>query len=196
MPDTNLPESVQSYLEDSAVGTAVDTLLGFKPNRLPTDLTLAELPEYVAARAQAELTRWEFAQACLALWSSIWEPLLEGWQPGALAEILDGDENAITPQAIWECDGFNIWHRRGPFYLWTAVQLTAEATTIAFGLQDEDRPILKDAPGFEWRDDDDWSEWLTHEQSRMPSGFGSEVEKLKGLAAAAIERVNAEIASA
>jgi hypothetical protein len=184
MPEFNLPESVRAYLEDDGVAVAVDALLGTKPSRLPADLKLGELPEYVAARAQAELTRWEFAQACLNLWSSVWEPLLVDWQPGKLSDLVDDEDSAVTPEDIWTSGGFSLWYQRDNLYLWTAVELTPAATTIAFALDEGDTSLLKDAPHFEWVQDGDWTNWLIHRQARVPAGFGSEVEQLKSYARA------------
>ncbi|HEV2568342.1 hypothetical protein [Sphingomonas sp.] len=195
MPDARLPESVRTYLEETGVRVAVDALLAIRPARLPADLTLAELPDYVAARAQAELTRWEFAQACLDLWSSIWSPLLEEWQAGPLSAMLASGLNAVTPEAIWNESGLNVWHHRGDLFLYTAVELTPEATTIAFGLERDDEPLLTEMPGFNWRNDEDSESWLTHEQIRVPAAFGSELDKLQDLARFAMAQVNAQVGS-
>ena len=187
--ELSLPDSVRDYLQDPAIRFAVDALLALRPDKMPPDLELHELPTYLAARSAAEMTRYEFAATSYQLWSAVWAPLLEDWEPARFDELM-ANAMAVSPTQCWEEKGFNIWHRRDGRYLYTAVAIAPKSTSIAISLEDDVKVLTETASNFVWTESDDWNGWLVHEQAGGLADDDFDLARLRNTAAAAYQQVS------
>jgi len=166
-----LPATVLQYLIDPAVRTGVDALIDIQPGNLPPDLRLSELADYYAARAAAELMRYDWAAALHRLWLLVWEVPLSSsaWRPVSIDEAA-AYEILVTPAACWNDGSFSFLHTLDGYRLFTSVTFDASRTQIAFSVETGDRVLIKSDFGeFVWQDDGDWNGWLVFTHAVSPS---------------------------
>ncbi len=155
-----LPATVRAYLADPAMRSAVDALLETRSGSLPSGLRLNELADYLAARAAAELTKYDWSISMHALWAVTWGAALDAaWRPATIDEALD-EEFAITPDSCWNEGSFAFRHRRGAHTFFTAVAFDHDQTQIAFSVETANDVLVTEAEGFAWLEDGDWTGWL------------------------------------
>lgn len=190
-PSFHLPPTVRDYLSDAAIRTGVDALLGVKDKSLPPSLLHEELADYYAARGAAELVRFDWATALLALWNATWGSVLEpAWKPAAL-ETLVKEGFAVTPTACWDEDAICFYHEIGTHFLATAVSFDQSETVIAFWYQKGKGKPLASFEGFAAKQQDEWDdEWLLHRSPVSPAGEKFSVAKLRTAAQSAAAEAN------
>lgn len=186
-----LPPTVRDYLNDAAIRTGVDALLGVKDKSLPPGLLHEELAGYYAARAAAELVRFDWASALLSLWNATWGSVLEpAWKPAPL-DTLVKEGFAVTPAACWDEDAICLYHEIGAHFLATAVSFDHQETVIAFWYQKGKAKPLASYDAFVSKKHDEWDDaWLLQ---RFPFAPGSEkfaVAKLRAAAQSAADGVD------
>lgn len=185
-----VPESVKLYLSDAAVRFGVDTLLSHKPSTIPTDLTISELKGYYAARAAAELTRYEWAETLFDLWQLVWGRHLSKWPAAPLDQMLD-DESAIRPEDCWDSSAFDLRHRRGSLTLATGVEIGPERTLIAIALESRDGSDTFSLDAFRLVEDEDesWDGWLVRSIPYGLQDTGCVLNELLQASAAALQQI-------
>ncbi|WP_380784906.1 hypothetical protein [Sphingomonas sp. R86521] len=166
----DVPATVNAYLTDPAMRAAVDALLEARPGSLPAGLRLNELADYLAARAAAELTKYDWAIAMHALWDATWGAGLgPAWRPATIDEALD-EEFAITPESCWNEGSFAFRHVRGLHTFFSAVAFDQSQTQLAFSVETADEALATEGGGgFVWMEDEDWTGWLVTTIPRSPA---------------------------
>lgn len=182
----HLPPTVRDYLSDAAIRTGVDSLLGVKDKSLPPGLLHEELADYYAARAAAELVRFDWATALLNLWNATWGSVLNpAWQAAPL-ETLVKDSFAVTPAACWDEDAICFVHEIGTHFLATAVSFDQSETVIAFWYQKGKSKPLATFEGFAAKQHDEWDDdWLLHRFPISPANEKFSIAKLRAVAQSA-----------
>lgn len=165
-----IPATVKAYWTDASVKAGVDALLAIKSSTLPQDLRLEEFGDYYAARAAAELTRFDRASSLYDIWRSIWGHAIgRDWVP-ASHDAMFYNELSITPEDCWNDECFCVYHSRGKLNLSTGVGFTDKWIEIVFSVDDDTGPLLRTLDTFEWRDEDhaDWPGWLALKLKKNP----------------------------
>lgn len=183
IPPFVLASSVRSYLNDQAIRTGVDALLGVKQNSLPPDLLPEELADYYAARGAAEMVRFDWAATLLSLWNATWGVAIgPAWKPASLATLVK-EGYAVTPAACWDDDAMCFYHKSGQHFLATAVSIDSHETVLAFWYQKGNNKALGSFDKFVSKEHDEWDdEWMLQ---RFPFGPSSPKFALEKLTAAA-----------
>ena len=178
-----MPATVRDYLSKPAIRTGVDALLGVKPNMLPPDLQHKELGDYYAARAAAELVRFDWAAVLLDLWKKTWGAVLhKNWIPQPLAAHVKEDY-AVTPAACWEQDAICFVHKIGSHHLATAVSIDSHEAVLAFWYQFGGNNPLADFDKFVSKKNDEWEDmWLVQRFEGAPTGPEFSLAKLRAAA--------------
>ena len=188
-----VPATLQAYLTEPAIRTGVDALLMVKPDRLPPDLGIDELGDYYAARAAAELTRYDWAIALHGLWSQIWGEAIDShWVPVS-TETLIANELSVTPFDCWDQEGFCVYHAHADLYLSTGVSFDADRTQISFSIDNEEEQVLlRELSPFKWSDenDEDWPEWLVFDFAKSPLDPQFRFDDLQEAARKAVDEAN------
>ncbi len=162
-----VPPSVEAYLTDPAVRAGVDALIGIKPTALPAGLERPELADYFAARAAAELTKFEWAFMLHRLWDATWGAAIgASWVPSSFDDLLVEPFAAVTPHSCWNDGWFSAIHNRAGHQLYTFVSVAPTATVIGFSLENDEGPLLQNLDGFEWHDTGAWKGWSAVLRSR------------------------------
>jgi hypothetical protein len=157
----DLNPSVVAYLTDRAIRTAVDSLLQFKISNMPPGLAVGELGEYFPARAEAELTRYEYAEALHRLWWEVWGSKIDPLWVSPDIDALVSAEQVVTIEAMWHDKWFSIYQERGNTFLYSFVEFTPEAVSIGYSLEDDVVPLLKEGHGpFVWHEGGNYEGWL------------------------------------
>lgn len=159
-PSFELPASVAAYLSDPSVRTGVNALLKVDRGSLPEGLELDELGQYVAARAAAELTWFEWTATLHGLWSLAWAGLEGGgWRPASLDDLQEAAN--VDPKTCWQEKQFTVYHTRDDLTLYTAIGTARRGVEIAFSIESETEYLVEGNQGeFAWCDDSRWSGWL------------------------------------
>lgn len=165
-----IPATVKAYWTDASIKAGVDALLAIKPSTVPQDLRLEEFGDYYAARAAAEMTRFDRALSLFDIWRAIWGHAIgPDWIP-ASRDAMIYNELSITPEGCWNDACFCVFHSRGQANLSTGVGFTDKWIEIVFSVDDDTGPLLRALETFEWRDEDqaDWPGWLTFKLKKSP----------------------------
>lgn len=158
---TLIPPSMQAYLEHPDIKMAVDKLVDVDLDYIPTAVSWEEYSDYLNAKAMADLTRIEFTVGLKNLWSFIWKKQIKGHWDLTPIDAMKRRQD-ITIRAMWEEGNITIRHDCGIFSLYTAVQVTPDALTLAFAMETDDDFIAKgETSGFVWIEDakHEWREW-------------------------------------
>lgn len=157
----SLPSSVEGYLSDRAVNSAVNHLCNLKKDGLAKGLYWKEFETFLEARAMAHLTRAEYPIALYRFWNSVWNvKVLDEWH---LPQPDDLGEGLIGPQTSWDDDNIAFRKEKGKFKLYTLVGLECDKTTIGFSLENaKTGALITDGfEPFEWFDEDsDWGGYM------------------------------------
>ncbi|KRC81306.1 hypothetical protein [Sphingomonas sp. Root241] len=157
----DLTPSIVAYLTDRAIRTAVDSLLQFKISNMPPGLAVHELGEYLPARAAAELTRYEYAQALHRAWWEVWGSKVDSLWVSPDLDALQSAEQVVTVEGVWKDKWFSLYQERGSTFLYTFVEFNPEAVSIGYSLEDDVAPLLKEAIGpFVWHEDGNYEGWF------------------------------------
>ncbi len=171
----------------------IDALLAVDADSLPPEIEWAELGDYFAARAVAELTRAEFAIAMHRLWLEIWEPIIKKRWDLPLPGELDEAGQGVSTGVIWDEKVFYLYHRCGKRELYTLVGVDRRKVTVAFSVEQRDKALIKGGlDDFTWRDDGQWPAWMLYMHGILPdSERGMDVTPLRAAAEAAMAAVDA-----
>jgi len=192
-PGFELPATLRGYLTEPAIRTGVDALLMVKSDSLPPDLRIDELGDYYAARAAAELTRYDWAAALYGLWTRIWAETLDNRWSQVSTETLMDDGHSVTPVACWDDEGFCVYHSKGSVTLSTGISFDSGTTQISFSVDNDQGPMLRrDLTPFKWcdEDDDDWPEWLVFNYPVSPLDPLFQFDELRNAASKAVHEAN------
>lgn len=159
-----LPETVRSYLIDPAYRTGADALLEFGPEKLPPEIEFGKLGEYHAARAAAELTRYDYAETLHRAWQRVWGSQIEaGWRLSRANQMMaEGFE--LSSGDCWNGRCISLYHVRGKHTLYTSFAADVGVTSIAFSIETQTRVLGKAEAPFTWREDDDWQGWYVYSE--------------------------------
>lgn len=165
-----IPATVKAYLTDASIKAGVDALLAIKPSTVPQDLILEEFGDYYAARAAAEITRYDRASSLYDIWRWIWgDAIGPDWLPASRDALIE-KELSITPESCWDDACFCVFHSRSQVTLSTGVGFTDKWIEIVFSVDDDTGPLLRALDTFDWRDEDhaDWPGWLNLKLKKSP----------------------------
>ena len=184
-----VPATVREYLTNAAVRTGVDALLKVEIDMLPSDLLASELGDYYAARAAAELSRFDWALSLYELWKAVWTGAIGSeWKAMSPDELLN-EEYAITPHACWDEETIYFGHRRGDFTMSTGVAFGQGETLLAFAVERKRGAPLQAFDQFS--NHDDWGdEWLVQSFPFSPVNSDFSMSTLEAVAATAVAAAN------
>lgn len=102
----DIPASIKEYCTQPAVATAVNYLVGVKPDKFPPELEWEEASEYFEARKAAEIVRYDMAILLHQMWQLIWQPAIAsgGWKKLSIDEHIADDSGYIHAQECFNED--------------------------------------------------------------------------------------------
>lgn len=94
----HIPKSLNDYLKDTGIATAVDHLLTRKSNQIPLDLNWEEVIAYHDALLMAAKVRRDYLKTLIDISKIIWQPD-ERWKEFPIAELEPNEQP--SPEVIW-----------------------------------------------------------------------------------------------
>ncbi len=188
----DLSPSVFAYLTDRAIRTAIDSLLQFKISNMPPGLAVAELADYLPARAAAELTRYEYAQTLHRVWQEVWGSKIAPMWVSPDVDALVSAKQVVTVEGMWTDKWFSLYQERDNTFLYTFVEFDPEAVSMGYSLENDITPLLKEDIGpFRWHDEGNYDGWFVAKWRRSIASPDFDWIGLHAAASAALKQVEA-----